>query len=123
MIKKHSPTQYKGFEAEKLACQFLSKQGLKLVRRNFYTCFGEIDLIMEDKNTVVFIEVRFRKGLQLVCPAESVDKRKQNKLIRTAHAYLQQFNTWKDCRLDVVAIATTENGYAINWIKNAFQVQ
>ncbi len=122
MKKTHSPTQNKGFEAEQIACQFLQKNGLRCVTRNFWTPFGEIDLIMEDNQTRIFVEVRFRK-FHYTSAIESIDKAKQKKLTRTASAYLQRFPTWKFTRLDIVAIGQTDKEYQIRWIKDAFQVQ
>ena len=81
-----------GCLAEDLACNYLSKQGLILVSRNYYCRLGEIDIIMRDKNYLVFVEVRYRNNSLFGCGAESVTLSKQTKLIKTAQFYLQQKN-------------------------------
>lgn len=123
MIKNYSPTQRCGFKAERVACEFLKKKGFKVLCTNFYTRFGEIDLIMEDAKTLIFVEVRYRQQHNLISGAESVDKKKQRKIIKSAIKYLHQNPTYKHCRFDVIAIQPWQGGNEINWIKDAFQVQ
>ena len=109
-----------GQQAEQTACQFLQSQGLQLVTQNFRCACGEIDLIMQDKDTLAFIEVRTRQHKQFANALESIDRNKQRKIIRTAHYYLQQKNlTFKMyCRFDVIAI--NPKSQLFEWIKNAF---
>ncbi len=112
-----------GKQAETSACKYLQTQGLTLVARNYLCKRGEIDLIMRDKNSTVFVEVRYRRNDRFGNGAESVDWRKQAKLLTTAEHYLQQHPkaAQSACRFDVVAI-TTENGQqTIDWIVDAFQ--
>ncbi len=111
--------QQKGQAAENLACEHLINHGLKLVERNFRCRQGEIDLIMEEKNNTVFVEVRYRSNTSFGGSAESVDYRKQKKVINAASLYLQQNpkRAAKAARFDVVAI----NGNHLEWIKDAFQ--
>lgn len=116
-------TQTSGKQAEDLACQYLHAQGLRLLERNFTTRFGEIDLVMRDKDTTVFVEVRYRKRSDVVDPLSSIDLRKQQKLIRTARAYLQQQrdSALSPARFDVIAITEYGAQPKIQWIKNAFE--
>jgi len=108
----------KGVKYEQQALSFLKQQGLLLVCQNFYCRFGEIDLIMVDQDTLVFIEVRYRKNQDFGGATASVTPRKQMKLIKTAKHYLSQLDNEPYCRFDVVAIsATTEP----QWIQDAFQ--
>jgi len=112
-----------GKQAETSACKYLQAQGLTLVERNYLCKRGEIDLIMRDKHSTVFVEVRYRRNDRFGNGAESVDWRKQAKLLATAEHYLQQHPkaAQNACRFDVVAI-TTENGQqTIDWIVDAFQ--
>ena len=82
-----------GAEAERRALKFLTEQGLKLIEQNyFYKHLGEIDLIMWDKELIVFIEVRYRNTQRYGCGLESVTRGKQRKIIRTALQYLQKYN-------------------------------
>jgi putative endonuclease len=112
-----------GQQAEKKACAFLKKQGLKLVTRNFKTRLGEIDLIMQDGRVLVFIEVRYRRYAQgYATSVETVTYAKQKRLIRTALIYLQRIKKHKpfESRFDIIGMRDTEK---INWIKNAFMMQ
>ena len=70
-----------GLEAEKLAATFLTEHGLKLVAQNYHCRFGEIDLIMKDGKTLVFIEVRLRSNNQFGDAGSSITPQKQQKLI------------------------------------------
>jgi putative endonuclease len=105
----------KGQNAERQAEAFLRKKGLKLVDRNFKKPFGEIDLIMQDGNTLVFIEVRSRSTGNLASPEETIDRNKQRRIIKVAKSYLQNYPL-TPCRFDVVGIV----GQDIYWIPNAF---
>ena len=120
-------TRDSGKHAEDAACRYLQSQGLTLVERNYSCLRGEIDLIMRQANTTVFVEVRFRRTIRYGSGAESVDWRKQEKLQATAAHYLQQHPKAAKgaCRFDVVSLtagATTGAGqYHIDWITDAFQ--
>jgi len=107
---------------EQVAYEYLLKQGLKKVKRNYLCKIGEIDLIMIDNDTLVFIEVKYRKNSDWVSATESVTKRKQRKIIKTAQLYLLQNKTYQDwnCRFDVVSIQGNEQNPEINWIEHAF---
>ncbi len=84
---------------------------------------GEIDLIMTDRTTIVFVEVRFRIHNNYGDGAESVDTRKQRKISLTALHYLQKSRlSNRFCRFDVVSLSEAKNGTSeINWIQNAFE--
>ncbi|MDO8954273.1 MAG: YraN family protein [Gammaproteobacteria bacterium] len=104
-----------GNKKEIIALQFLHKNGLKLLTRNFHSRFGEIDLIMEDGETIVFVEVRYRRSARFGTSAESIDYHKQQRLIKTAQFYLLRYPHNKACRFDVIAI-----DQSLQWIRNAF---
>jgi len=117
-------TRTVGFDAERLAAQFLQRQGLTQVTQNFRCRLGEIDLIMLDKNCLVFIEVRFRSSNQFSRAGLTVDIHKQRKLIRSAALFLAKRARWANSvvRFDVVAIDADEQGKQyIEWIKDAFR--
>ncbi|HSI48198.1 MAG TPA: YraN family protein [Ideonella sp.] len=112
-----------GVQAEDQALAHLQRHGLKLVERNYRLArgpsrrAGEIDLILRDRDgTLVFVEVRARRGSAHGGAAASVTRTKQQKLIYAARAYLLQFATLPPCRFDVVAI---DDG-RIEWLKAAF---
>lgn len=118
----------RGRWAETLAAEHLKHRGLKLIMRNYRCRWGEIDLVMREGKIVVFIEVRFRSRLGLRTGAESVDARKQRKLIATVAHFLQRKRALatQPCLFDVASISNTSSGNEkfgepeIDWIKNAF---
>lgn len=106
-----------GRNAEDESLAFLQQQGLKFVTRNFNCRFGEIDLIMMDGDTLVFVEVRKRKNQHFGGAAGSVTTAKQRKIINTAQFYLQRYKTTPPCRFDVMAWDGTQS----QWLKNAIE--
>ena len=120
-------TREQGEYTESLACQFLENKGFKLVEKNFNCRMGEIDLIMKDGDSLVFVEVRYRRNNNFGSGAETITANKQAKLIKTASLYLQTHDKHNKypARFDVVSITgfiETNNIDKINfdWIKNAF---
>lgn len=110
-----------GALAEQLAAQYLQQQGLKLLQTNYSCRFGEIDLILQDGNTRVFVEVRLRSSAAFGGAAASIDARKQAKLVRTAQHYLSGFRQLPPCRFDAILMQSIDTSN-IEWIKNAFTV-
>ncbi len=112
-----------GRHAEQLAEHYLQQHGLLTRQRNYRCRGGEIDLIMSDGETLVFIEVRYRKHQGFGGAAASVDRHKQQRLLLAAQHYLQkQHAANQPCRFDVVAITPGNNGQnAIEWITNAIE--
>lgn len=116
-------TQQQGDAAEAQARQHLERQGLRLLAQNWRCRLGELDLVMLDGDTVVFVEVRYRRHSAWGGAAESVDARKREKLTRAAQLFLQQESRWAEhpCRFDVIAItADSQSAAPLNWIQNAF---
>ena len=115
-------TRELGCWAEQLAEKYLRDQGLKSVMRNFRSRFGEIDLVMRDGAALVFVEVRYRSNPNFGDGADSVDGRKQRRLLATAEHYLQRFCKADDvaCRFDVVSVTTSGGDHKIRWIADAF---
>ncbi len=110
----------KGKLAEQLAEKHLLQQGLKLVERNFRSRFGEIDLIMQDGEMLVFVEVRLRSSADFGGAAASIDSHKQQRLTRTARLYLAQIKRYPPCRFDAVLIDDQQER-KLQWLKNAFE--
>jgi len=108
-----------GEQAERWAAEYLQRQGLKPVTQNYRSRFGEIDLIMQDGVTLVFIEVRQRSNACFGGAAASIDHHKQQRLIRTAQHYLANLGRIPPCRFDVVLMDDAEGRNAV-WLKNAF---
>lgn len=115
-------TRQHGQQWEKAAESYLCQQGLKLLERNFSSRFGEIDLIMQDAGTLVFVEVRYRKSTLRGSGAETVTKQKQGRLSRTAGWYLAKYPARAEqyCRFDVISIDSQQTDPCVSWIKNAF---
>lgn len=115
--------QKKGQQAEQLACRYLESQGLRLILRNYRCRLGELDLIMEDRKNLVFVEVRYRRPGPFGDAVESVTPTKQRRLIRAAQYYLQQTgeSQSRPCRFDVVAIAPEQGTHTITWLQGAFR--
>ena len=111
----------RGDIAEDLALVFLQKHGFKLFERNFNCKLGEIDLIMQDQEYLVFVEVRHRKSTRFGGALESITASKQTKLRRAAEVYLQNIKT-RDCacRFDILCITGSLQQPDYQWIKNAF---
>lgn len=113
-------TTHQGQQAEAQAARFLKRQGLKPVAKNFRCRFGEIDLIMKDKDCTVFVEVRYRQHNSWANAAESIDNHKQNRLIKAAEHFLQQHGLSDfPCRFDAVTLTANHQDVHINWITNA----
>lgn len=106
-----------GDSAEEKAHLYLIAQGLKPVTRNFRCRLGELDLIMKDGESLVIIEVRYRKSNRYGNASESITPKKQKRIIAAAGLYLSQHPTKDPIRFDVVAISGETD---IQWIKNAF---
>ncbi|NIP73385.1 MAG: YraN family protein [Gammaproteobacteria bacterium] len=110
-----------GRRAEQLACEHLESRGLRPVARNYRCKAGELDLIMEEADTLVFVEVRFRRNTRYGSGTETVDRRKRAKVIAAASHYLQRCESrGRACRFDVVSITTDRRAFAIQWIRDAF---
>lgn len=116
-LKAKAAHLLRGESAEEQAFRFLVDNGLEPVTRNFRCKQGELDLIMLDNQTLVIVEVRFRKTDKYGSAVESVTRTKQSRIIAATHIYLSTHKTSRPIRFDVVAISG--NGQ-IDWIKNAF---
>ena len=109
-----------GKDAEQQALEHLQRQGLRLLAQNWLCKRGELDLVMLDGDTVVFVEVRYRQHAQWGGALASIDARKQQKLILAAQYFLQRESRWANhpCRFDVVTMDSTTPH--LNWLRNAF---
>lgn len=119
--RKDTNKSVRGAQAEALAEQFLQARGLVCLERNYRCAAGEIDLIMRDDATLVFVEVRLRSNRYFAQAAETVNYRKQAKITRAAQYFLltRRLTDKMPCRFDVVALDNM-NSESIEWIPNAF---
>jgi putative endonuclease len=111
----------RGRWAEKTAERWLKSRGLTLIQRNYRCRYGELDLIMQDRTTLVVVEVRARAAAEFLPPALSIDHRKQSKIIRATECFLQRYPRYADnaVRFDVIAL-TGETVNSIEWMRSAF---
>lgn len=110
-----------GKKLETVALKYLEKQGLALIVRNFTVPYGELDLVMLERKTLVFVEVRYRRTTNYGSGAASITHSKQLRLQKAAVSFLVrhlEFRT-SPCRFDVVSISG-DPPYQINWISDAF---
>lgn len=116
-------TSTRGQQTELVGLQYLQQHGLKPVMQNFRTRMGEIDLIMLDGATLVFVEVRYRRSADFGSPLDSITANKVRRITMTAEAFLQQNkkHTKRNCRFDVLSITGETDNYNINWVKHAFE--
>lgn len=104
-------TAQMGHEGERLAEEFLKKAGFKTLARRYAAPVGELDLVMREKDTVVFVEVKTRRDRRLAEPEDAVHAGKQRKLVKTARWFLNQRQLHAvPCRFDVVTVLLPLNG-------------
>ena len=111
-----------GHYAESLACRYLKRRGLRLLYRNFRCLRGEIDLIMQDGDSLVFVEVRYRKLTHFGHAKETVSRIKQSRIVQCARYYMHIHKSWNEAvRFDVISIEGQADGMKIEWLADAFQ--
>jgi putative endonuclease len=115
-------TRDKGRAGEDRAALFLSGHGVEIVARNVIAAGVEIDLIVREGETLVFVEVRGRSDARHGHPFETVDKRKQARLRRGAMAWLVTNDLWERVatRFDVIALVGDDDA-TIEWLRDAFE--
>ena len=114
-----------GKSGEDRVAAFLRSKGYKTVKRNYSCRFGEIDIIAETQEYIVFVEVKTRKVNSLVSGVEAVDVRKRQRIMLTANDYILKTECELQPRFDVaeVTLSKDSNGndhYSLNYIANAF---
>lgn len=110
-----------GDRGEDLALEHLSSKGYELVERNYRSRRGEIDLILRDADTLVFVEVKLRRGTGYGDPLESVTPRKQLQVRSIAREYLAQARPkFSELRFDVVGILLSGGRPTLTHVKDAF---
>lgn len=123
-MRAHPPAdrQQAGASAEDAALAYLQGEGLIVLARNARYRFGEIDLVMREGATLVFVEVRFRRPSRFGGGALSVDANKRRKIARASQAWLSSHKHYSQagCRFDVVAATPGVDGIECEWIRAAF---
>jgi putative endonuclease len=111
---------YSGHKAEETALRYLLNRGLKAVTRNYRCRLGEIDLVMRDGNTLVFVEVRLRSHSSFANAAESITAAKRRRLVAAAKHYLAGVQPIPPCRFDAVLFDGRDDG-DIRWLTNIME--
>jgi len=106
-----------GAQAEALAAEFLAAHGLAIVERNFRRRCGEIDLIARDGDTLVFVEVRYRKSQAFGGAAASITARKRSRIAAAAGLYLARLSHTPPCRFDAVLLDALDSA-RVEWLKD-----
>jgi len=117
-----TPRARLGRSAEIAAAAELGRRGYRIIASNYRCRQGEIDLIADHEDSLVFIEVRCKRSNEYGTPAESVTAAKQRKLIATAQHYLAEKNLWDSpCRFDVVEVAQVDGKLVVSEVlRDAF---
>ncbi|MBQ3548122.1 MAG: YraN family protein [Clostridia bacterium] len=114
-----------GLQGEKRVAQFLRKRGFSVIKRNFQCRYGEIDIIAENNEYILFVEVKTRKANALVSGIAAVDSHKQSRLTLAAQDYISKTLCEKQPRFDVAEVTVYEKaddslGYSLKYFENAF---
>ncbi len=109
-----------GKEGEDLAAEHLKKSGFRILSRNFKWGKNEIDIIAENKDMIIFAEVKTRNDDYRMHPLTSITSEKQRSIIYAANGYLQAFKLDKESRFDVITVIRKSEGYEIDHIEGAF---
>jgi putative endonuclease len=111
-----------GKEGEELASDFLRNKGFSIIRKNYRTVFGEIDIIAKDRGVIVFVEVKTRADSAFGHPFEAVDHRKREKIRKVALSFMKTLKKEFPARFDVMSITRGRGGMSIEHIQDAFEV-
>jgi putative endonuclease len=112
-----------GEKGEAIAVRHLKKNGYKIIETNYRNKLGEIDIIAQDKETIVFAEVKTRRSLQFGNPKQAVTIQKQKKISRVALCYLKATGqSTARARFDVVGVISNRDEPQVEIIKNAFEL-
>jgi len=125
MPKPLTSKRLAGDRFEQQACEALVRVGMTVITRNFNTRFGELDLVMRDGATVVFVEVRYRRSLRFGGAIASVTPTKQARLIRAAQCFLIAHPTHarRPCRFDVIGFHGEGTSDDMQWLRAAFEAR
>ena len=118
ILRRDAITRKRGAEAEDLAAQYLARNGLAVLEKNFRVRGGEIDLICRDGESLVFVEVRLRSSTHYGGAAASITSIKQRRIIQAARYWLAKHGE-QVCRFDCILLDALDAS-RIDWIKNAF---
>ncbi|MGM0783413.1 YraN family protein [Halomonas faecis] len=116
-----SDARARGSQVEQWAAEWLVARGLVLVARNQHAKGGELDLVMRDGDTLIFVEVRHRTDSRHGHPLETITAAKQRRLIKAARFYLTRNRLSCPCRFDALAVTGKPPELDFEWIQGAFE--
>lgn len=110
-----------GKAGEEIAAQYLTSRGYRILTRNYYTRYGELDIVCQKDRSLVFVEVKTRRSVQFGTPEESITPRKIEHLKKAAMLYMNNHpSAFKEMRFDIISILFADNERQINHIEAAF---
>jgi putative endonuclease len=110
-----------GKQGEAIAAQHLQEKGYRILAKNWRFAKAELDLVVQTENTLVVVEVKTRNTGFFGEPELAVSKRKQQQLVKAAHAFMEAANIDLEVRFDVVGIISNKNKTELNHVEEAFQ--
>ena len=111
-----------GKDGENIAAAFLEKKGFRIIEKNYRTAFGEIDIIAQDRDVIVFVEVKTRSGTTFGYPFEAVNPKKREKIRKVALCFMKRRKKESPARFDVLSICFDNKRQQIEHIQDAFEV-
>lgn len=113
-----------GRTGEDIASDYLIENGFSVISRNYHFGHGEIDIIAEKNNLIIFVEVKTRKSGGIGTPDQAVNRKKMQLLLRTADGFLSKNSQFSihEKRMDVIAIIKTENSFQLDHYENVTQL-
>lgn len=110
-----------GSFGEERAVNFLTRIGFSILRKNYRTPSGEIDIIAQDGDTIVFVEVKTRRSLTFGRPEESVDECKRQQIKKVAQQFISQYQLFHfNCRFDIITIYDEGKSVDLKYMRSAF---
>lgn len=109
-----------GQKGEDLAVDHLKKAGFKILFRNWKWGKNEIDIIAENKDFIIFVEVKTRTIDFQMHPLSAINREKQKSIVRAANGYLQKFSIDKEGRFDIITVIKSVESYQIDHLESAF---
>ena len=109
-----------GNKGEKLACDYLIKNGYKILERNWRFGRFEIDIIAQKNNLIVIVEVKTRSNDYFVAPQQTLKKKQIENILQAANHYITQKNLDSEVRLDIIGLIKNKNTFTLKHLKDAF---
>ncbi|WP_319470760.1 YraN family protein [uncultured Pseudodesulfovibrio sp.] len=122
-LRKLTPTKRRGNLGEAAAARYLESRGMRVLDRNWRFRQWELDLVCKDGDTIVFVEVKTRGAGTMGTPADGLNRKKQERLVKAASQYLTKKDLWDEpCRFDLAAVVDTGSSMDVEHVANAFDL-